>query len=143
MGRARTLDGNSFDWRYANVRRTMIMLEQSCRLALMAMVFEPNVAATWFTIKSMLQNFLTSVWNRGGLVGAAPAEEFSVDVGLGETMTPDDILEGILRVSVPVSVTQQPPAEAGGLVSCGLKVRIRVVFCHRLSGALRTRSKSL
>ena len=30
---ARTLDGNSLDWRYINVRRTMIMLEESCRLA--------------------------------------------------------------------------------------------------------------
>jgi len=31
--RARTLDGNSLDWRYINVRRTMIMLEESIKLA--------------------------------------------------------------------------------------------------------------
>ena len=41
---ARTLDGNSQDWRYINVRRTMIFLEQSVKNAARAYVFEPNVA---------------------------------------------------------------------------------------------------
>jgi uncharacterized protein len=106
---ARTLDGNSLDWRYINVRRTMIMLEASCRLAAQALVFEPNVANTWVTIKSMLSNFLTGIWKRGGLAGAEPDDAFSVHVGLGETMTPEDILEGILRVTVLVAVSR--PAE--------------------------------
>lgn len=106
---ARTLDGNSLDWRYINVRRTMIMLEESCRLAAKALVFEPNVANTWITIKSMIQNFLTSIWKRGGLAGAVPEDAFSVHCGLGETMTPDDILEGILRVTVLVAMVR--PAE--------------------------------
>lgn len=106
---ARTLDGNSLDWRYINVRRTMIMLEESCRLAAKAMVFEPNVANTWVTIKSMIQNFLTGIWKRGGLAGAVPEDAFSVHVGLGETMTPEDILEGILRVTVLVAIVR--PAE--------------------------------
>ncbi|WP_215796341.1 phage tail sheath family protein [Paludibacterium paludis] len=106
---ARTLDGNSLDWRYVNVRRTMIMLEESCRLAAKALVFEPNVANTWVTIKSMIQNFLTGIWKRGGLAGAVPEDAFSVHVGLGETMTPEDILEGILRVTVLVAMVR--PAE--------------------------------
>jgi Bacteriophage tail sheath protein len=106
---ARTLDGNSLDWRYINVRRTMIMLEESCRLAAKAMVFEPNVAGTWTTIKSMIANFLTGVWKRGGLAGAVPEDAFSVFVGLGETMTSEDILEGILRVTVLVAISR--PAE--------------------------------
>ncbi len=66
---ARTLDGNSLDWRYINVRRTVIMLEESCKLAVEAMVFEPNVRPTWVTIKLMIDNFLTSIWRRGGLAG--------------------------------------------------------------------------
>jgi len=106
---ARTLDGNSLDWRYINVRRTMIMLEESCRLAAKAMVFEPNVSSTWVTIKSMVTNFLTGIWKRGGLAGAVPDDAFSVHVGLGETMTPEDILEGILRVTVLVAISR--PAE--------------------------------
>lgn len=106
---ARTLDGNSLDWRYVNVRRTMIMLEESIRLATKALVFEPNVANTWVTVKSMIRNFLTGIWKRGGLAGAIPDDAFAVFVGLGETMTPEDILEGIMRVTVLVAISR--PAE--------------------------------
>lgn len=106
---ARTLDGNSLDWRYVNVRRTMIMLEESIRLAAKAMVFEPNVANTWVTVRSMIGNFLTGIWKRGGLAGAVPEDAFSVHVGLGETMTPEDILEGIMNVTVLVAISR--PAE--------------------------------
>ncbi len=106
---ARTLDGNSLDWRYINVRRTMIMLEESIKLATKAFVFEKNDANTWVTIKSTIRNFLTGIWKRGGLAGAIPDEAFSVHVGLGETMTPEDILEGILRVTVLVAISR--PAE--------------------------------
>ncbi|MCB1986370.1 MAG: phage tail sheath subtilisin-like domain-containing protein [Burkholderiales bacterium] len=106
---ARTLDGNSLDWRYVNVRRTMIMLEESIKLATKAYVFEPNVSNTWVTIKSMINNFLTSVWKRGGLAGATPDDAFGVFVGLSETMTPQDILDGILRVTVLVALSR--PAE--------------------------------
>lgn len=106
---ARTLDGNSLDWRYVNVRRTMIMLEESVRLAAKAYVFEPNTANTWVTMRSMIENFLYTIWKQGGLAGAVPADAYSVHVGLGETMTPNDILEGILRITVLVAVTR--PAE--------------------------------
>ncbi|MFJ3047923.1 phage tail sheath family protein [Herbaspirillum chlorophenolicum] len=106
---ARTLDGNSLDWRYVSVRRTMIMIEESLKQACKAYVFEPNTANTWVTIKSMARNFLTSVWKRGGLAGASPDDAFSVFVGLGETMTADDILEGLLKVSILVAVSR--PAE--------------------------------
>ncbi|MFK7762649.1 MAG: phage tail sheath C-terminal domain-containing protein [Roseobacter sp.] len=106
---ARTLDGNSLDWRYINVRRTMIMIEESIRLAAKAYVFEPNTAQTWVTIRSMIENFLTSVWKAGGLAGAVPTDAFSVHVGLGETMTPVDILEGKLLITVLVAVSR--PAE--------------------------------
>ncbi|SEF43668.1 phage tail sheath C-terminal domain-containing protein [Vibrio hangzhouensis] len=105
----RTLDGNSLDWRYINVRRTMIMLEESIKLASKAYVFEPNVASTWVSMESMISNFLYGIWKRGGLAGAAPAEAYSVSVGLGKTMTGDDILEGILRITVLVAITR--PAE--------------------------------
>lgn len=106
---ARTLDGNSQDWRYINVRRTVIMLEESLKQATKAYVFEPNAANTWVTLKSMMTNFLTGVWKRGGLAGATPGDAFSVHCGLGETMTPDDILEGILRVTILIAVSH--PAE--------------------------------
>jgi phage tail sheath protein FI len=106
---ARTLDGNSQDFRYISVRRTHIMIEQSIKNATQAYVFEPNTANTWTSIKSMLSNFLTNIWAQGALAGATPADAFSVDVGLGTTMTPVDILDGILRVSIKVAITR--PAE--------------------------------
>lgn len=106
---ARTLDGNSLDWRYINVRRTMIFLEESVKNAARAYVFEPNDAGTWLNMKSMIDNFLQSVWKRGGLAGAVPEDAFSVHVGLGDTMTAEDILEGILRITVLVALSR--PAE--------------------------------
>ena len=106
---ARTLDGNSLDWRYINVRRTMLFLEESIKNAARAYVFEPNDAGTWINMKCMIENFLRSVWKRGGLAGATPEDAFEVHIGLGDTMTGDDILEGIMRITVLVAVTH--PAE--------------------------------
>lgn len=106
---ARTLDGNSQDWRYVSVRRTMTFIEQSVKLAARAYVFEPNDANTWSTVKSMIASFLTDVWQEGGLQGASAADAFQVDVGLGSTMTADDLLNGFMRVSVKVAVVH--PAE--------------------------------
>lgn len=106
---ARTLDGNSQDWRYINVRRTMLFLEESVKNAARAYVFEPNDAGTWINMKCMIENFLRSVWKRGGLAGATPEEAFEVHVGLGDTMTGEDILEGILRITVLVAISR--PAE--------------------------------
>jgi len=106
---ARTLDGNSPDWRYINARRTIIMIRESVWNASKAHVFEPNVANTWVTLKSMIRNFLTGIWKRGGLAGTNPDEAFSVFIGLGDTMTANDILKGIMRISVLVAISR--PAE--------------------------------
>ncbi|BDD09404.1 hypothetical protein FUAX_18360 [Fulvitalea axinellae] len=106
---ARTLDGNSQDWRYINVRRTMIMLEQSIKAAAKAFVFEPNVAGTWITIKGMIENFLYQQWKNGALAGSQAADAYSVSVGLGSTMTANDILDGIMRITVLVAISR--PAE--------------------------------
>lgn len=105
----RTLDGNSLDWRYINVRRTMIMLEQSIKLALRAYVFEPNDTNTWVTVKSMIVNFLTDKWKQGALAGASPEDAFDVQIGLGSTMTGVDILEGKMLVSIKLAIVR--PAE--------------------------------
>lgn len=106
---ARTLDGNSQDWRYLSVRRTMIMLEQSCKLAARAYVFQPNDKNTWEAVKAMIGAFLTIIWKEGGLMGATPQEAFSVDCGVGTTMTSEDLLNGLMLVTVKVAVVR--PAE--------------------------------
>lgn len=105
----RTLDGNSQDWRYINVRRTLIMIEQSIKLAARTYVFEPNDATTWVTVKSMIDNFLNNLWKQGALAGAAPEQAYDVQLGLGATMTPQDILDGKMLISVRVAIVR--PAE--------------------------------
>lgn len=60
-------------------------------------------------MKYMIENFLKSVWKRGGLAGATPEDVYEVHIGLGDTMTGEDILEGIMRITVLVAVTH--PAE--------------------------------
>lgn len=105
----RTLDGNSQDWRYINVRRTLIMIEQSIKLATRAYVFEPNDANTWITVKSMITNFLVNLWKQGALAGASPDQAFDVQIGLGSTMTPNDILDGKMLITVKVAIVR--PAE--------------------------------
>ena len=106
---ARTLDGNSDDWRYINVRRTVIMLEQSIKLALMAYVFAPNESTTWVAVENMISNFLLNQWRAGALIGSKPQDAYSVSVGLGTTMTAQDILDGYMRVSIKVAISH--PAE--------------------------------
>lgn len=106
---ARSLDANSQDWRYISVRRTLIMIEQSIKNSVEAYVFEPNVSRTWLKLKTSIENFLTDVWKNGSLAGATPTQAYDVNVGLGSTMTPNDILEGIMRVSVKCAITR--PAE--------------------------------
>ncbi len=106
---ARTLDGNSNDWRYINVRRTMMYIEQSVKDAAFAYVFAPNVSSTWIDVQSMISNFLLGLWSQGGIAGTKPEDAFSVSVGLGSTMTSEDILLGIMRVAVKVAISH--PAE--------------------------------
>lgn len=106
---ARTLDGNSQDWRYLSVRRTVIMIEQSLKIAAEAYVFQPNTVNTWVGVKGMMSNFLRDQWSQGALAGSTPEDAFSVNIGLGVTMTPTDILDGIMRITVKLAVTR--PAE--------------------------------
>jgi uncharacterized protein len=106
---ARTLDGNSQDWRYISVRRTMTFLEQSIKAAAEGYVFEPNNTTTWSTLKATVTNFLLNQWQSGILAGQSPDDAFSVSIGLGITMTPNDILDGILKLTVKVAIVR--PAE--------------------------------
>jgi phage tail sheath protein FI len=106
---ARTMAGNSDDWRYVSVRRTMIMLEQSIKAAMQAYVFKSNDALTWTAVNSTITNFLNSQWKAGALVGAKASDAFNVSVGLGVTMTGEDILNGLMNVSIGVAVVR--PAE--------------------------------
>lgn len=106
---ARTLNGNSGDWKYINVRRTVTFIEQSIKHAAKKYVYEPNTANTWVLMRSMINSFLSNIWRQGGLVGLTQDQAFDVQVGMGSTMTANDVLDGIMRISVKIAVSR--PAE--------------------------------
>lgn len=106
---ARTLAGNDNEWRYINVRRFYNMVEESVKKASEPFTFEPNDANTWVRIKAMIQNFLTIQWRQGALMGATAQKAYYVKVGLGETMTAEDILEGKMIIEIGMAAVR--PAE--------------------------------
>lgn len=106
---ARTLAGNDNEWRYISVRRFFNMVEESVKKAIEQFVFEPNDANTWVRVKGMIENYLTLQWRAGALLGNKPQEAFFVSVGLNETMTQQDILEGRMIVEIGMAVVR--PAE--------------------------------
>jgi uncharacterized protein len=106
---ARTLAGNDNEWRYISVRRFFNMVEESVKKSTAWAVFEPNDSNTWVKVKGMIDNFLTLQWRNGALQGAKPDQAFYVKVGLGETMTYVDVLEGRMNVEIGMAVVR--PAE--------------------------------
>jgi uncharacterized protein len=106
---ARTLAGNDSEWRYVNVRRLFNFAEESIKKATEFSVFEPNDRNTWTRVRTTITNFLTNLWRDGALVGATPEQAFYVAVGLGETMTAQDILEGKMIVKIGIAASR--PAE--------------------------------
>ena len=106
---ARTLAGNSNDWRFVSVKRLFITIETSVKRAVMPYCFQPNTSITWLKIKNQINSFLTSLWSQGAMAGATAEEAFHVRVDVGETMTPEDIQNGKLIVEVSIAPTR--PAE--------------------------------
>lgn len=119
---SRTLAGNDNEWRYVPVRRLFIMVEESVKKASAFAVFEPNVAATWLKVKGMVESYLYSLWERGALAGSKAEQAYFVNIGLGKTMTPQDVLEG--RMIVEIGLAAVRPAEF-----------IVLRFMHRLQQA--------
>ena len=52
---------------------------------------------------------MQGLWSQGGLMGSSASEAFTVQCGLGSTMTGQDILEGYMVVQVTVQMIR--PAE--------------------------------
>jgi uncharacterized protein len=106
---ARTLAGNDNEWRYISVRRLFNLIEESTRKATSFAVFEANDASTWLKVKAMIDSYLYGLWERGALVGGAPDKAYFVNIGLGKTMTAQDILNGYMNVEIGIAAVR--PAE--------------------------------
>lgn len=98
-------DGN---WKYVNVRRLFIFLEESIRANTNWAVFEPNDEGLWSRVKGTITLFLETQRRNGALMGTTPEEAYYVDVGRN-TMSQDDILNG--RLICEIGVAPVRPAE--------------------------------
>jgi len=85
------------------------MVEESTKKATEQFVFEPNDANTWTKVKAMIENFLINQWRSGALAGSTPEQAFFVNVGLNQTMTAQDVLEGKMIVEIGMAAVR--PAE--------------------------------
>ncbi len=104
---ARTAGSNSA-FRYVNVRRLFIYVEESIRANTGWVVFEPNDASLWTRVRLTVSGFLETLWRSGMLAGAAPEESFFVEIG-PSTMTEDDIRNG--RLICNIGIAPSRPAE--------------------------------
>ena len=95
-------------WKYVNVRRLFIYLEESIKANTNWVVFEPNDENLWARVRRTIEIFLESVWRSGALVGGSPSEAFFVDIG-PNTMSKDDIDNG--RMICVIGVAPVKPAE--------------------------------
>ncbi|MGE5381393.1 MAG: phage tail sheath family protein [Methylocystaceae bacterium] len=104
---ARTCSSNAI-WKYINVRRLFIFLEQSIKNGSNWVVFEPNDERLWARVQRTIYSFLLGVWRGGALMGGTPDEAFFVRVDR-TTMTQDDIDNG--RLICVIGVAPVKPAE--------------------------------
>lgn len=104
---ARTMSSDPI-WKYVNIRRLFIFLENSIQKGTQWVVFEPNNEKLWARVKETITQFLTTVWRNGALLGTTHEEAFFVKCDR-TTMTQDDIDNGRLIIIVGVAPTK--PAE--------------------------------
>jgi uncharacterized protein len=104
---ARTLSSDSA-WRYVNVRRLFLFIEESIEEGTQWVVFEPNREPLWALVRQTVENFLGTVWRSGALAGTTPDEAFFVACDR-TTMTEDDLQNG--RLVCVVGVAPVHPAE--------------------------------
>lgn len=97
------------EWRYLNVRRLFLFIEESIDQGTQWVVFEPNSDPTWAAVRRNITNFLTSVWRSGALMGNTPDEAFFVRCDYPTTMTEGDIEAG--RLICVIGVAPVRPAE--------------------------------
>jgi phage tail sheath protein FI len=104
---ARTMTSDSM-WKYINVRRLFIFIEQSIDRGTQWAVFEPNSETTWIAIRTSITNFLRTVWRNGALMGTTQEEAFFVKCDR-TTMTQDDFDNG--RLICLIGIAPVKPAE--------------------------------
>ncbi len=119
---ARTASSNT-SFRYVNVRRLFIFVEESIKANTNWVVFEPNDATLWQRVSLTVSSFLDGLWRNGMLAGGSASESYFVEIG-PSTMSRDDIMSGKLICNIGIAPSRpaefvifrvtQHTAEAGG-----------------------------
>lgn len=104
---ARTISSNG-QWKYVNVRRLFIYVEQSIKNNTNWVVFEPNSEGLWGRVTRTIETFLATCWRDGALAGSSPEQAYFVECG-PTTMTQDDIDNG--RLICNIGIAPVKPAE--------------------------------
>ncbi len=106
---ARTLATKSDpSWKYINVRRLFIMIEQSIMIGMQWAVFEPNDHTLWAKLTRDTRAYLMRVWRSGALFGQDPDEAFYVKC---DDETNPRYLIDAGQVNVQVGICPVKPAE--------------------------------
>ena len=105
---ARTIAPKGSEWKYINVRRLFLFLEESIYRSTQWVVFEPNNEVLWARVRESINNFLFGIWRNGALMGRSPKEAFFVKCDRS-TMTYSDIDAGKLIVVIGLAPIR--PAE--------------------------------
>lgn len=104
---ARTASSNAA-FKYVNVRRLFIYVEQSIKNNTNWVVFEPNNSSLWGRVQMTVSAFLETMFRSGMLAGDTPSEAFFVNIG-PSTMSQDDIMNG--RLICEIGIAPSRPAE--------------------------------
>ena len=104
---ARTISSNGL-WKYLNVRRLFIFIEESIKANTNWVVFEPNSETLWSRVTRTIETFLATCWRDGALAGTSPEQAYFVECG-PTTMTQDDIDNG--RLICQIGIAPVKPAE--------------------------------
>ena len=104
---ARTMSSNG-EWKYINVRRLFLYVEESIDEGTQWVVFEPNDEPLWARVRRSVTGFLRGVHRSGALMGTTEDEAFFVKCDR-TTMTQDDIDNG--RLICYIGIAPVKPAE--------------------------------
>ncbi|WP_454064310.1 phage tail sheath family protein [Candidatus Nitrospira salsa] len=96
------------EWKYVPVRRLAVFVEESVAKGTQWVVFEPNNESLWARVRMSIENFLSSQWRQGALLGKKSEEAFFVKCDR-TTMTQNDIDNG--RLICQIGIAPVRPAE--------------------------------
>jgi phage tail sheath protein FI len=96
------------EWKYVQLRRTVVYLEHSIGEGIQWAVFEPSCEPTWERLRGEISSLLECAWRKGSLRGGDAGQAFFVRCDRS-TMSQEDIDEG--RIVALAGMALLRPAE--------------------------------